>query len=59
MEKQPLLGFRRGIHNSGNPGREHALVRGGQDADVTGIDHIFFFLIDIAILFSFLVLEDL
>lgn len=35
MEKQPLLGFRRGIHNSENPGREHASVRGAPDADVT------------------------
>ncbi|XP_065926201.1 solute carrier family 2, facilitated glucose transporter member 3 isoform X2 [Magallana gigas] len=35
MEKQPLLGFRRGIHNSENTEEKQTLITGAHDADVT------------------------
>lgn len=35
MEKQPLLGFRRGIHNSENTEEKQTLIIGAHDADVT------------------------
>lgn len=60
MEKQPLLGFRRGIHNSENTEEKQTLITGTHDADVTvATERVYindlFYSIDLAISFSLLV----